>query len=104
VISTKPGLHRFLRTTPGGLLRIDTAAVTADARLDGKYMKQVLDLRPVFHRLDGPDRRDPRRDDLDPRCTSHPRPTAELLLTILLGTLRPELAAPTSPDRSPSAD
>jgi hypothetical protein len=82
VISTKPGLHRFLRVTPGGLLRVDAAAVTADAKLDGKYllrtcdpqlstedialgykqllevergwrdMKQVLDLRPVYHRLE----------------------------------------------------
>jgi hypothetical protein len=81
VISTKPGLNRFLRT-PGGLLRVDAAKVTADAKLDGKYllrtsdphlstedialgykqllevergwrdMKQVLDLRPVYHRLE----------------------------------------------------
>jgi hypothetical protein len=81
-ISTKPGLHRFLRVTPGGLLRVDAAAITADAKLDGKYllrtsdprltsedialgykqllevergwrdMKQVLDLRPVYHRLE----------------------------------------------------
>ena len=82
VISTKPGLHRYLRTTPSGLLRLDAAAVTAEARLDGKYllrtadphlsaedialgykqllevergwrdMKQLLDLRPVYHRLE----------------------------------------------------
>jgi len=81
-ISTKPGLNRFLRTTPSGLLRLDAAAVAADARLDGKYllrtsdphlstedialgykqllevergwrdMKQLLDLRPVYHRLE----------------------------------------------------
>ena len=82
VISTRPGLNRFLRVTPGGLLRVDAAAVAADAKLDGKYllrtsdphlttedialgykqllevergwrdMKQVLDLRPVYHRLE----------------------------------------------------
>jgi len=82
VISTKPGLNRFLRVTGGGLLRVDTAKITADAKLDGKYllrtcdphlstedialgykqllevergwrdMKQVLDLRPVHHRLE----------------------------------------------------
>jgi hypothetical protein len=82
VISTKPGLNRFLRTTPGGLLRVDAAKIAADAKLDGKYllrtsdphlttedialgykqllevergwrdMKQVLDLRPVYHRLE----------------------------------------------------
>ena len=82
VISTRPGLHRFLRATPSGLLRLDAAKVAADAKLDGKYllrtsdpqlssedialgykqllevergwrdMKQVLDLRPVYHRLE----------------------------------------------------
>jgi hypothetical protein len=80
VISTKPHLKRYLRTTPGGLLRIDAAAVKREANLDGKYllrtsdptlsaedialgykqllevergwrdMKTVLDLRPVYHR------------------------------------------------------
>jgi hypothetical protein len=80
VISTRPGLARFLRVTPGGLLRIDEAAIKAEEKLDGKYllrssdptlsaedialgykqlyevergwrsMKQVLDLRPVYHR------------------------------------------------------
>jgi hypothetical protein len=82
VISTKPGLNRYLRVTPGGLLRLDQTAITAEARLDGKYllrtsdphlsaedvalgykqlaaienawrdMKHVIDLRPVFHRLE----------------------------------------------------
>jgi len=81
-LSTKPGLNRYLRVTPGGLLRIDAAAVKAEHRLDGKYllrssdptlsaediavgykqllevergwrdMKSVLDLRPVHHRLE----------------------------------------------------
>jgi hypothetical protein len=80
VISTKPGLHRFLRVTPGGLLRIDQRAIKAEHGLDGKYLlrssdphlsaedialgykqllqvergwrdlKQVIDLRPVYHR------------------------------------------------------
>ncbi|MDZ5494687.1 IS1634 family transposase [Micromonospora sp. 4G53] len=80
VISTKPGLNRYLRVTPGGLLRVDAAAVKAEQRLDGKYllrcsdpklsaedialgykqllevergwrdMKTTLDLRPVYHR------------------------------------------------------
>ena len=80
VISTKPGLHRFLRVTPGGLLRTDQRAIKAEQGLDGKYllrcsdprlstedialgykqllqvergwrdMKQVIDLRPVYHR------------------------------------------------------
>jgi hypothetical protein len=80
VISTKPGLHRFLRVTPSGLLRIDQRAIKAEANLDGKYllrssdphlsaedialgykqllqvergwrdMKQVIDLRPIYHR------------------------------------------------------
>jgi hypothetical protein len=80
VISTKPGLNRYLRVTPGGLLRIDAARAKAEENLDGKYllrtsdpkmtaedialgykqllevergwrdMKQVIDLRPVCHR------------------------------------------------------
>jgi Transposase DDE domain len=82
VISTKPGLHRYLRTTPGGLLRIDKHAIRTEQGLDGKYllrtsdphlstedialgykqllqvergwrdMKQVIDLRPIYHRLE----------------------------------------------------
>jgi len=80
VISTKPGLNRYLRVTPGGLQRIDAAAIKAEENLDGKYLlrtsdpglsaedialgykqllevergwrdlKQVIDLRPVYHR------------------------------------------------------
>jgi hypothetical protein len=81
-LSTKPGLKRFLRTTPGGLLRIDKKKIAAEQKLDGKYllrssdpklstediargyrqllevergwrdMKSVIDLRPVYHRLE----------------------------------------------------
>jgi hypothetical protein len=80
VLSTRPGLNRYLRVTPGGLLRIDAARAKAEENLDGKYllrtadpklsaedialgykqllevergwrdMKQVIDLRPVYHR------------------------------------------------------
>jgi hypothetical protein len=80
VISTKPGLNRYLRVTPGGLLRIDAARIKTEENLDGKYLlrtsdpqlpaedialgykqllevergwrdlKQVIDLRPVYHR------------------------------------------------------
>jgi hypothetical protein len=80
VISTKPGLNRYLRVTPGGLLRTDASRAKAEENLDGKYllrtsdpkmssedialgykqllevergwrdMKQVIDLRPVYHR------------------------------------------------------
>jgi hypothetical protein len=79
-ISTMPGLHRYLRVTAAGLLRIDTAAVNRETHLDGKWllrssdpslsaediaagykqllevergwrdMKTHLDLRPVNHR------------------------------------------------------
>ncbi len=79
-ISTMPGLARFLRTTGGGLLRLDKTRVEAETKLDGKYLlrasdpslsaediargyqqllevergwrdlKQILDLRPVYHR------------------------------------------------------
>jgi Transposase DDE domain len=80
VISTKPGLNRYLRVTHGGLLRLDQTAIAAEERLDGKYLlrcsdpklsaedialgykqllevergwrdlKTTLDLRPVYHR------------------------------------------------------
>ncbi len=113
-ISAMPGLNRFLRVTPGGLLRVDKAKIKAEANLDGKYllrssdptltpediavgykqllevergwrdMKQILDLRPVYHRLEErirahaaahPDRRDQHRADLarhPPRARPHP--------------------------------
>jgi len=81
-ISAMPGLNRFLRVTPGGLLRVDRTKATAEENLDGKYllrcadpqmsaedvalgykqllevergwraMKSTLDLRPVYHRLE----------------------------------------------------
>ncbi|MEU0521913.1 IS1634 family transposase, partial [Streptosporangium sp. NPDC006007] len=81
-IATKPGLNRYLRTTPAGKLRIDTSKIKAEENLDGKYllrcsdphlsaadiavgykqllevergwrdMKQIIDLRPVYHRLE----------------------------------------------------
>ena len=80
IISTKPGLNRYLRLTPGGLLRVDAGKAKAEENLDGKYLlrtsdpkmtaedialgykqllevergwrdlKQVIDLRPVYHR------------------------------------------------------
>jgi Transposase DDE domain len=80
VISTKPGLNRYLRVTPGGLLRVDAARAKSEENLDGKYLlrtsdpamtaedialgykqllevergwkdlKHVIDLRPVYHR------------------------------------------------------
>jgi transposase len=79
-ITAKPGLNRYLRVIPGGLLRIDAAAIKAEENLDGKYLlrcsdpklsaedialgykqllevergwrdlKQVIDLRPACHR------------------------------------------------------
>jgi hypothetical protein len=81
-ISTMPGLNRFLRVTPGGLLRTDKTKAKAEENLDGKYllrcadpqlsaedtavgykqllevergwrdMKSALDLRPACHRLE----------------------------------------------------
>ena len=79
-LCAKRGLRRLLRTTKRGLLRIDRAAVAAEAHLDGKFllrssdptlsvedialgyklllqierawrdMKTTLDLRPIHHR------------------------------------------------------
>jgi hypothetical protein len=81
-IAGKPGLNRYLRATPAGKLRIDHGKVKAEENLDGKYllrcsdphlsaedialgykqllevergwrdMKQIIDLRPVYHRLE----------------------------------------------------
>ena len=43
IISTKPGLNRYLRVTPGGLLRIDAARAKAEENLDGKYLLRTAD-------------------------------------------------------------
>ena len=45
VISTKPGLNRYLRVTPGGLLRIDARAIKSEENLDGKYLLRTSDPR-----------------------------------------------------------
>ena len=45
VISTRPGLNRYLRTTPGGLLRIDAKAIKTEENLDGKYLLRSSDPR-----------------------------------------------------------
>ena len=42
-ISTKPGLNRYLRVTPGGLLRIDKARCKTEANLDGKYLLRTCE-------------------------------------------------------------
>jgi DDE family transposase len=39
----KPGLRRYLRRTPGGLLRIDSAAIKTEAHLDGKWLLRTSD-------------------------------------------------------------
>jgi len=78
-IREKPGLWRYLRVTPSGLLRIDRAKIAAETRLDGKTLLRTsemetdaadiargykallevergwrdlkqLELRPVYHR------------------------------------------------------
>ncbi|MGH8920227.1 MAG: IS1634 family transposase, partial [Actinomycetes bacterium] len=43
-LKTKPGLRRYLRRTPGGLLRIDRAAAKREAHLDGKWLLRTSDL------------------------------------------------------------
>lgn len=37
-LKDKPGLRRYLRRTPSGLLRIGKAAVKREAGLDGKWL------------------------------------------------------------------
>ncbi len=43
VISTKPGLARYPRTTADGLLRVDEGAIKAEEKLDGKYLLRSSD-------------------------------------------------------------
>ncbi len=43
-LKTKPGLRRYLRRTAGGLLRVDHAAVKAEAHLDGKWLLRTSDV------------------------------------------------------------
>jgi len=43
VISTRPGLNRYLRVTPGGLLRVDVAKIKTEENLDGKYLLRTSD-------------------------------------------------------------
>jgi hypothetical protein len=42
-LKTKPGLRRYLRRTPGGLLRVDAAAANREAHLDGKWLLRTSD-------------------------------------------------------------
>jgi hypothetical protein len=42
-LKTKPGLRRYLRRTPSGLLRIDHGAVKREAHLDGKWLLRTSD-------------------------------------------------------------
>ena len=39
----RPGLNRYLRVTPGGLLRIDASRAKAEENLDGKYLLRTSD-------------------------------------------------------------
>jgi len=43
-LKTKPGLRRYLRRTPCGLLRIDQAAIKRETHLDGKWLLRTSDL------------------------------------------------------------
>ena len=89
----KPGLKRFLRTTPGGLLRTDKQKIKTEANLDGKYLLRCSDPQPVRrgHRprvQAAPGSRarlarheaDPRpAPGLPPARGPHPRPRAAVL-------------------------
>ena len=43
-LKTRPGLRRYLRRTPSGLLRIDNEAIKREAHLDGKWLLRTDDL------------------------------------------------------------
>ena len=42
-LKTKPGLRRYLRCTPSGLLRVDAAAIKRESHLDGKWLLRTSD-------------------------------------------------------------
>jgi hypothetical protein len=42
-LADKPGLRRFLRVTPGGLLRVDKQKIKTETNLDGKYLLRCSD-------------------------------------------------------------
>ena len=42
-LKTKPGLRRYLRRTPAGLLRIDHSAIKRESHLDGKWLLRASD-------------------------------------------------------------
>lgn len=43
-LKTRPGLRRYLRRTPAGLLRLDATAIKAESHLDGKWLLRTSDL------------------------------------------------------------
>ncbi|MDQ3153779.1 MAG: transposase, partial [Actinomycetota bacterium] len=43
-LRAKPGLRRYLRRTPSGLLRIDQAAIKRETHLDGKWLLRTSDV------------------------------------------------------------
>jgi DDE family transposase len=43
-LRAKPGLRRYLRRTPTGLLRVDQAAIRREQHLDGKWLLRTSDL------------------------------------------------------------
>jgi hypothetical protein len=43
-LKTKPGLRRYLRRTPAGLLRVDAATVKRESHLDGKWLLRTSDV------------------------------------------------------------
>ena len=46
-LAGKPGLKRFLRVTPAGLLRVDKAKIKTEENLDGKYLLRSIRPGPV---------------------------------------------------------
>jgi transposase len=43
-LKTKPGLRRYLRRTPSGLLRVDHTVIKRETHLDGKWLLRTSDL------------------------------------------------------------
>jgi hypothetical protein len=80
-LKTKPGLRRYLRRTPAGLLHIDRAAAKREAHLDGKWLLRTSDatlipddLAAAYKQLLAVEYQRLARHEVQPRPTPGPPP------------------------------
>ena len=98
-ISIKPGLHRYLRVTPGGLLRVNAATIKAESNLDGEYLLRASKLSAEdialgyeqlleVPRLARPPAGHRSAAGLPPQGRTHPRPRRAVLACAAAGPPR----------------